>query len=91
METDKQQDAQVIGNGSSVNLNLGSGFREAGWLISGLIVALVLSSTLALVAYLEAKEASYQASRYALWSERLEANLLAHGVQVPPFPEDKRK
>lgn len=91
MDYGDRQDAQVVGNGSSVNLNLGSGFREAGILISILIVALIISSTLAIVAYLEAQEAAYQTARYAMWSEHLEANLNAHGFVVPPLPSDKRK
>lgn len=80
------QTATAHGAGNSVNLNLGSGFREAGRLISGLIIALVVSSALAIVGYLKALDAEQKASECAFWGMRVETQFVANGFKIEHYP-----
>lgn len=86
MESEHRQTTSNHSSGQSVSVSLGEGFRQAGWIICALIVALVVCGVLSLRAYDKAKDAEYESARWAMWGQTLEANLIASGFKVPPSP-----
>lgn len=79
------------GAGQSVSVSLGSGFREAGLLIGALIIALVFSCALAIVAFIEAREAKAELALNTYFLQRLIVHVDAAGIKHDPAPFESRK
>lgn len=86
MDTEPVQHTAVSQTGAGVTLNLGSGFREAGKLISFLIVALVFSCSVSIFAIIAAINASKEARLDSYWLERAEVACASRGIILPPPP-----